>query len=161
MQLFWSLKTTKIIAQTFFHNSRSKQNLAKKLNLTLKPSNLKEKTYLAHFYAPKSKCPRRFLRDRPWNCAHVPYVPIPRPDTSFFFFFLFAEESWAKVVHICRKILTDKESDKKKKKKTSGKIFARTHGRRAKFHGLNRKNGEDIRRVIHLGFLQEPACTRI
>ena len=36
------------------------QNLAKKLDPRLKPSNLKEITYLAHFYAQKSKHPRRF-----------------------------------------------------------------------------------------------------
>ena len=36
-----------------------KHNLAKKLDLTLKPSYFKEKTYLTHFYAQKSKCPRR------------------------------------------------------------------------------------------------------
>ena len=37
-----------------------KQNLAKKLDPALKPSHLKEITYLTHFYAQKSKCPRRF-----------------------------------------------------------------------------------------------------
>ena len=36
-----------------------KQNLAKKLDPTLKPSHLKEVMDLTHFYAQKSKCPRR------------------------------------------------------------------------------------------------------
>ena len=34
--------------------------VAKKLDPTLKPSPLKEITDLTHFYAHKSKCPRRF-----------------------------------------------------------------------------------------------------
>ena len=38
-----------------------KQNLAKKLDPTLKPSNLKEITCLTHFYAKKSKRPLWFL----------------------------------------------------------------------------------------------------
>ena len=37
-----------------------KQNIAKKLDPTLKSSQLKEITYLTHFYARKSKYPRRF-----------------------------------------------------------------------------------------------------
>ena len=37
-----------------------KQNVAKKLDPTLKPGNLKELKYLTHFYVQKSKCPRRF-----------------------------------------------------------------------------------------------------
>ena len=38
-----------------------KQNLAKKLDPTLKPSNLKEITCLTHFYAKKPKRPLWFL----------------------------------------------------------------------------------------------------
>ena len=37
-----------------------KQNLARKLDPSLKPSNLKEITYPTHFYAQKAKCPRPF-----------------------------------------------------------------------------------------------------
>ena len=36
------------------------QTLAKKLDPVLKPSHLKEIRYLTHFFAQKSKCPRRF-----------------------------------------------------------------------------------------------------
>ena len=41
------------------------QNLARKLDPTLKPSNLKGIAYLTHFYAQKARYPRRFLRNRP------------------------------------------------------------------------------------------------
>ena len=37
-----------------------KQNLARKLDPRLQPSNLREITYLANFYAQRAKCPRRF-----------------------------------------------------------------------------------------------------
>ena len=39
-----------------------KQNPARKLDPTLKPCNLKEITYITHFYAQMAKCPRRFER---------------------------------------------------------------------------------------------------
>ena len=42
-----------------------KQNLARKLDPSLKPSNLKELTCLPHFYAQKAHCPRRFREIRP------------------------------------------------------------------------------------------------
>ena len=58
----------------------SKQNLARKLYPTLKPSNLNEMTHLTHFFAQTAKCPRRFWEIDPQSFAHVVYTPIPRPD---------------------------------------------------------------------------------
>ena len=66
------------------------------------------------------------------------------------FFYFFAETNWSKVGHIFRKILTDKKSDKKKE--DNCEVFAMAHTICAKFHGLNRKNGVDIRRGMNLVF---------
>ena len=51
---------------------------------------------------------------------------------------------------IFQNILTDEKSERKKKKKT-GEVLARHTADVRKFHGLNRKNGVDIRRGINLG----------
>ena len=80
--------------------------------------------------------PTPFLRDKPCNFAPVIYMmPIPRSDLrgggAVPFLFFFAEDFWAKVVHIFRKILTDEKSGKRKKQKTSDGVFAKAHRRRA------------------------------
>ena len=98
------------------------QNLARNLDPSLQRSNLKEITYLTHICTQKGQM--SFVRDGPWNFAHVFYLPIPRPDLRFFFFFFFAEKCWSKVGHIFQKISTDENSGRKKK---TSEIFAMTH----------------------------------
>ena len=66
----------------------------------------------------------------------------------------------SKVVYIFRKILAHEKSEKKKKrkKKTTCEVFATANKRRAKVHGLNPKNGVDIRLGYIPGFfVHQPA----
>ena len=68
--------------------SNIKHIRAKKMDPTLEPSHFKEITYPTHFYARKSKCPRRLVAIDP-EFLHVFYMPILRPDLwgggGFFF----------------------------------------------------------------------------
>ena len=66
------------------------------------------------------------------------------------------------MVDIFHKLVTDEISGKKKERNDKGEVFATTGTwkARAKFHGLNRKDGVDIRRGINfrlLACLNQPA----
>ena len=67
-----------------------RHNLAKKkLDPTLKPSNMKGMTNLTHFYAQKSKGPRRFSEIDPETlhmCSTCPSRGVAAEIFSFFFF---------------------------------------------------------------------------
>ena len=95
-----------------------------------------------------------FLRDRPLNSAHVLYMPTRKRDLGNVFIFFFAYEVWSKVVQNFQNILTDehqaqtKKTGEVKQKKQKG-----TQKTCAKFHGLNPKNGVDIRPGTNFGFL--------
>ena len=68
------------------------------------------------------------------------------------------ENIWVKVVHFFRKILTDEKTGDKTNKTHQVRSWKGHMEDVCKFHGLNRKNGVNIRRGIHLGFL---ACTSL
>ena len=64
-----------------------KRSLAKKVDPALKPSQLKEVTYLTHLYAQKWKCPRRVFRyPDPDICSTCP----SRGLTSGYFYLFFS-----------------------------------------------------------------------
>ena len=49
----------------------NKQNLAKNMDATLKPSHLKGITHITHFYTQKAKCARHYLEINPEICTRV------------------------------------------------------------------------------------------
>ena len=74
-----------------------KQNLARKLDPRLKPSHLKEITYVAHIYACRSKRPGRFWDTDPEILHTFSACPCRGLTRVFFSFFFFDEQYWAKV----------------------------------------------------------------
>ena len=82
-------------------------------------------------------------------------MSIPRPDLwGFSFFFFSAEYIRSKKVQISQNDLNWRKITKKKKEqKKLGQVFVRAHRRRAKFHGLTRKNGVDFGRGIRFRHL--------
>ena len=109
-----------------------KQDLAKKLDPTLKRTRLKEITYLTHFYAQKSKCPRRFWEIDPI----ILHTFSTRPSPGLTSVFVFFPRKYIKGGPHFPKNLNWRKPGKKRK--TTGKVFPTAHRRRAKIHGIKK-----------------------
>ena len=134
------------------------QNLANKLDPTLNRSHLKETAYHTgthFFYARKSQRPRRFWEIDPDFLQTCSACPSWGSTFGFFGFYFFSPAifglRWSTFSEKSQpaKDQAKKQKEKRRVRSSQGHIAETC----AKFHGLNRKNGVDIRRGKHLGFL--------
>ena len=124
--------------------------LAKKLDPRLKPSNLKELTYLTNFKHKSPYVHAVFLN----FCTRVFHMPIPRPDLRFFFF---AEKFWSKVGHTFQKILTDQKSDKKKTRQVRSLQWHIEDVRKISWSESKKRRGHSPRNKFVFFYVNQPA----